>query len=244
MTARGDLVLAVWDVDGTLVDSRRSITKAMDAAFVAEGLPAPGFERTRQIVGLSLEAGIAQIAPPDISSPMLDKLVDAYKSAFIAQRESGDLDEPMFEGALETLERLSEAGWLQAVATGKARRGLDKVFERHPIGQHFLSVHTACAGHGKPHPRMVLEAMETAGVAPARTVVIGDTAHDMAMARNAGARGVGVSWGFHEAEEIEAGGAHELHADFASLNASLDRFAAGLEAAEIASGAGARDDVA
>ena len=218
--------LVVWDVDGTLVDSRRSITTAMDTAFTAHGLPAPGYERTRKIVGLSLEVACEQLAPADASPALVDKIVESYKAAFVAQREEQGFTEPLFEGALETLEQLSAAGWLQAVATGKARRGLMKVFERHPIGEHFFSVHTACEGHGKPHPRMVLEAMAAAGAEPAQTVVVGDTSHDVLMARNAGARAFGVAWGFHEPGEILAAGAHELHEDFASLGAGLERFAA------------------
>lgn len=217
--------LAVWDVDGTLVDSRRAIAGAMDAGFRAVGLPEPGYERTRRIVGLSLDVACAELAPPDIGAERLARLVEAYKQAFVTQREDPDYQEPLFDGALETLERLDGEGWLLAVATGKEMRGLRHVFDRHPIEHLFVSLHTACGGHGKPHPRMVLEAMERAGARADETVVIGDTSHDMAMACNAGARALGVAWGFHEVHEIEAGGAHEVHHEFDTLNAALDRFA-------------------
>jgi len=231
-TPNDGLRLAVWDVDGTLVDSRQVIAQAMDTAFRTVGLPEPGYDNTRRIVGLSLDVAVAELAPPDFGAARLAALIEEYKRAFITQRASGDFDEPLYEGALETLERLDGEGWLLAVATGKEMRGLRHVFARHPIEHFFLSLHTACGGHGKPHPRMVLEAMERAGAAPEETVVIGDTSHDMRMARNAGARALGVSWGFHDADEITDGGAHEVHHDFAALNAALDGFAAGGFASE------------
>jgi len=221
-----DLRLAVWDVDGTLVDSRQVIARAMDTAFRTVGLPEPGYDNTRRIVGLSLGVAVAELAPPDLGDERLTKLIEEYKRAFITQRASADFDEPLYDGALETLERLDAEGWLLAVATGKEMRGLRHVFARHPIEHFFLSLHTACGGHGKPHPRMVLEAMERSGATPEQTVVIGDTSHDMRMARNAGVRALGVSWGFHDPHEIEEGGAHEVHHDFAALNTALDGFAA------------------
>ena len=220
--------LAVWDVDGTLVDSRRAITAAMDEAFRAVGLPEPGYQRTRRIVGLSLDAACVALAPPDIGAARLDALGEAYKRAFVANRQRPDYDEPLFPGAQETLARLAAEGWLLAVATGKEMRGLRHVFDRHPIETFFVSLHTACGGAGKPDPRMVIEAMDCCGARASQTVVIGDSEHDMRMARSAGARALGVTWGFHIAEELADGGAHEIHNDFEALNAGLDRFAAGL----------------
>jgi phosphoglycolate phosphatase len=222
-----DLRLVIWDVDGTLVDSRRVIARAMDTAFEAVGLPAPGYETTRSIVGLSLDVACARLAPADYGDARIGRLVEEYKRAFIAQRAEPDFEEPLYDGALETLERLDAEGWLMAIATGKARRGLDFVFAHHPIEKYFVSAHTACQGEGKPHPRMVLEALDASGVRPEHAVVVGDTAHDMAMARNAGVRAAGVAWGFHEPHEIEAGGAHEVHHDFDALNRGLDAFRAG-----------------
>ncbi len=223
----GELRLIVWDVDGTLVDSRRVISRAMDMAFEDVGLPAPGYAKTRAIVGLSLDVACARLAPPDLGAARLAALEDAYKRAFVAQRAEPDFDEPLYDGVLETLKRLDADGWLMAIATGKARRGLDFVFAHHPIEKYFISAHTACQGAGKPHPRMVLEALDRSGVGAEHAVVVGDTAHDMEMARNAGVRAVGVTWGFHEAHEIEAGGAHEVHDDVAALNRGLDAFRAG-----------------
>ncbi len=217
---------AVFDIDGTLVDSRRTIVQAMDAAFEAVGLSPPGFEGTRHVVGLSLQDACARLAPEELDGPTLARLVAAYKEAFVRHRAEPDHAEPLYEGAAGLLARLSKEGWLIGAATGKARRGVKAVFDAHPIGAFFDTVWCADDGPGKPHPFMVQEAMRAVG-APARaTVLIGDTSHDMAMARAAGVTAHGVTWGFHEPHEIEAGGAHAIHHDFDALNVALDAFAA------------------
>lgn len=223
------LKLAVFDVDGTLVDSRRTIGEAMDAAFRARGLAAPGYGRTRHVVGLSLEDACRRLAPEGLEGAELSALIDAYKDAFILGRAAPNHHEPLYDGAQTTLARLAEAGWLLSVATGKARRGVQALFERHPIGGFFTSVHCADDGPGKPHPHMVEAAMNAHGVSAAETVVVGDTSHDMLMAKNAGAAAFGVTWGFHERHEIEAAGADCVHDDFAALNAALDAFASALD---------------
>lgn len=225
------LHFAIFDLDGTIVDSRASITRAMSAAFAAVGLEDPGYDRTRHVVGLSLAEACARLAPPDFGPERLAELVGAYKHAFVRHRAEPDHHEPLYEGAAETLARLADAGWLIGAATGKARAGVIKLFEAHPIGGYFDTVFCADDGPGKPHPFMVLEAMRSVGAAPETSVMIGDTAHDMAMARAAGVRALGVSWGFHEPHEIEAGGAHEVHHDFGALNTALDAFAAPRETA-------------
>lgn len=217
---------AIFDIDGTLVDSRRTIARAMDAAFDALGLAPPGFDGTRHVVGLSLDEACARLAPASLDAAGLARLVAAYKEAFVRHRGEPDHIEPLYEGALATLERLAGEGWLIGAATGKARRGVQAVFNAHPIGRYFDTVWCADDGPGKPHPFMVEEAMRSVGAPVAATVLIGDTSHDMAMARAAGVAALGVSWGFHEPHEIEAGGAHAVHHDFDALNAALDDFAA------------------
>ena len=220
--------LAIWDVNGTLIDSRRVIQDAMARAFEAEGYPAPGYERTRQIVGLSLHEAVAGLAP-DLEGAALARLVEAYKHAFIANRSEGRGHEPMYAGARETLERLANAGWSLAIATGKSRRGLRVLFELHGIEPLFDTVWCADDGPGKPHPFLVLEALNALGAQARQAVMIGDTSHDVLMARAAGVRAHAVSWGFHRADELEAAGADWLHHDFTGLNSGLDRFAAGLK---------------
>jgi phosphoglycolate phosphatase len=220
MTAK----LAVFDVDGTLVDSRRSIAEAMAMAFRALSLPAPDYAATRQIVGLSLKPAIATLAP-DLAESDYARLANAYKEAFVANRAAG-LVEPLYDGARELVERLKEDGWLLGVATGKARRGVDAFMETHAFAGWFDAAHCADDGPGKPDPHMLNLVIDAVGASPARTVMIGDTSFDMAMARAAQCTAQGVSWGFHTPDEIRAGGAHHVADDYVELGRQLDAFAA------------------
>lgn len=219
-----DLRLAIWDVDGTLVDSRAVIQACMEAAFRETGLPPPDYDATRRIVGLSLVAGIAQLAPPDIGVARLEFLVDAYRHTFTRLRADPALHEPMYDGALDVLDRLKQDGWLLAIATGKTHRGLDGLFAKHPIKSYFDTVWCADDGPGKPHPFMVEQAMRALGCAPSQSLMIGDAIHDIAMGRAAGVRSLGVSWGFGRADELQEAGADEVHHEFSTLTDSLMAF--------------------
>ncbi len=222
-----DLKLAVFDVDGTLVDSRQVITEAMNRAFKRAGLGEIGYDRTRTIVGLELTEAVLRLAPADYPAERIPELATFYKQAFVEMRSEDGFNEPLYDGARETVERLHDEGWLLGVATGKARRGLDIVFEHHDLHKYFTTLQTVDHGPGKPHPRMVLDAMSETGVEAEATVMIGDTSFDMAMGRAAGVTALGVSWGFHTVDEIEEGGAHTIHHDFACLDSALGRFEPG-----------------
>ena len=222
------LKLAVFDVDGTLVDSRQVISEAMNRAFLRAGLSAIGYERTRTIVGLELTEAVLRLAPVDYPAERIPELASFYKQAFVEMRSEAGFNEPLYDGARDTVERLADEGWLLGVATGKARRGLDIVFEHHGLHRFFQTFQTVDGGVGKPHPRMVLDAMAETGARPEQTVMIGDTSFDMAMGRAARVTALGVSWGFHTPDEISNGGAHHLFDDFAALGAALDRFEAGV----------------
>lgn len=222
-----ELKLAVFDVDGTLIDSRRVITEAMSRAFKRAGLGEIGYERTRTIVGLELTEAVLHLAPADYPAERIPELATYYKQAFVEMRSEAGFDEPLYDGARETVERLADEGWLLGVATGKSRRGLDIAFEHHGLHAYFQTLQTVDVARGKPDPHMVLEAMAATGVHPEQTVVIGDTSWDMRMARAARTAAHGVSWGFHTAEEITAGGAHSVHHRFEDLNAALDAFQPG-----------------
>lgn len=225
--AAAELRLAIWDVDGTLVDSRAVIQACMEAAFRETGLPPPDYDATRRIVGLSLAAGIAQLAPTDLGAARLEFLVDAYRHTFTRLRTDPALSEPMYDGALEVLDRLKQDGWLLAIATGKTHRGLDGLFAKHDIKSFFDTVWCADDGPGKPHPFMVEQSMRALGCAPARSLMIGDAIHDIAMGRAAGVRSLGVSWGFGKASELDEAGADEVHHEFRTLTESLMAFAPG-----------------
>jgi phosphoglycolate phosphatase len=216
--------LAVFDIDGTLVDSRRSIGDAVRDAWIALDLEPPSYDETRRIVGLSLGEAV-QILAPNLHTERHPELALAYKAAFIRNREAGH-DEPLYDGAFETVQRLKNEGWRLGIATGKSRRGIEHIFDRHGLGQYFDCAFCADDGPGKPDPHMLRLNMQALGAEPARTVMIGDTSFDMAMARAAGAYALGVSWGFHTADEVTEGGAHELADDYPALNLALARWGA------------------
>jgi phosphoglycolate phosphatase len=217
--------LVVWDVDGTLVDSRRTIFEGVSQAYRSVGLEPPTYDRTRQIVGLGLRDAMAVLSP-ELSDDMVDRIAEGYRQTFLAWHSTPGFAEPLYDGAAETLHRLRADGWKIAMATGKSRRGVTRALSVHPgWAELFDSTHCADDGPGKPHPAMVLEAMKALGVEPERTIMVGDTAHDMRMAKAAGAYAQGVTWGFHTAEEIAEGGADHVAEDFATLNRQLDLFA-------------------
>lgn len=211
--------LAVFDVDGTLLDSRRSIGEAMAGAFSAIGLAPPAYEETRRIVGLSLIPAIQTLAP-GLAPARYPELAEAYRQAFIANRAKG-LSEPLYDGAADLIARLRADGWALGIATGKSRQGVEKFLDAHAFRGVFDVAFCADDGPGKPDPHMLRLNMTAMGAAEDLTVMIGDTSFDMAMARAAGAYAQGVGWGFHTIEEIEAGGAHHVADDFAALHASL-----------------------
>ena len=215
--------LVVFDVDGTLVDSRAILKQASDAAFHALGLTPPPYDALRQIVGLNLAEGLAQLAPEQ-PLEVLDKLIVRYKSSFGDLHRQPGFTEPLYPGAAALLDRLKGEGWRIAMATGKSRRGVDMIMSMHAWADLFDSTHCADDGPGKPHPAMLLEAMRALHAEPACTVMVGDTAHDIGMARAAGVRAVGVTWGFHTRAEIEASGADAVLDSFEALAVELDRF--------------------
>lgn len=216
-------MLAVFDVDGTLLDSRRSIAEAMDAAFVALGLPAPGYAATRQIVGLSLEPAIAALAP-NLPPARYAALAKAYQEAFVANRAAG-ISEPLYTGAMPLLTSLRAEGWHLGIATGKSRRGLTAFLDRNGLADWFDTGFCADDGPGKPDPHMLQLNMKALDRAPEGTVMIGDTSFDMLMARSAGAYALGVSWGFHTPAEIHGGGAHAVADTMSALADHLTDFA-------------------
>jgi len=219
--------LAVFDVDGTLVDSRQAIQETMTLAFERIGLPAPAYEATRHIVGLSLKEAIEHLTP-ELDAAERAALTEGYKQAFVELHRRPGYVEPLYEGAAETLDRLRSEGWAIAMATGKSRRGVETIIRMHNWADLFDSTHCADDGPGKPHPAMLVEAMKVMRCPPTHTVMIGDTAHDMRMAKAAGVRAEGVAWGFHTAEEVAASGADHVARNWAELNLALDLFAHGV----------------
>ncbi|MEO0714584.1 MAG: HAD-IA family hydrolase [Pseudomonadota bacterium] len=218
------LKLAIWDMDGTIVDSRAVIQSAMVRAFAKCGLPEPSYEATRKVVGLDLDEACRRVAGDALDPGRLPELVDAYRTAFVLQREEEHFHEPLYEGAVDLLETLFQQGWLQAIATGKSRRGVDAVFEKHPLSKYFDTTWCADDGPGKPHPFMCQAAMNALGVEAESALMIGDSIFDVQMGNAAGVETHGVTWGFGNGDELASVGADHVHTEFSSLHRALENF--------------------
>lgn len=199
--------LAVFDCDGTLIDSQHSICAAMEDAFARTGLRPPSRAAIRRIVGLSLVEAVAALIPDDDDA--LHRAVAAeYKLAFQRLRAAGGIEEPLFDGIVPVLDALLADGWLLGVATGKSDRGL--ALAHHALSDRFITLQTADRHPSKPHPAMLTAAIGEAGATQATTVMIGDTSFDLVMARAAGVRALGVAWGYHPVHELRAADAHAV----------------------------------
>ena len=199
--------LAIFDCDGTLVDSQHSIAAALAEAFTSHGLPVPPPHESRRVVGLSLIEAMAALLPGHPHTLHVT-LAEDYKGAFQRMRSRGAVEEPLFEGITALLDALEADGWLLGVATGKSERGLGLCLDCHGLAGRFVTLQTADRHPSKPHPSMIEQAMADAGAQPASTLMIGDTSYDMEMARAAGATAIGVAWGYHPPAELREAGAH------------------------------------
>ena len=211
--------LVVFDCDGTLVDSQGAIVQTVQRAFAAEGLPVPGDDEVRERVGLSLHAFVADLVG-ELPPVRVEALMQRYREEYVIDRDRRGAD-PLFAGVRELLDALLERGALLGVATGKSRRGLDAVLDAHGLRPHFVTTQSADDAPSKPHPAMVLQAIEEAGVTAARMVMVGDSVHDMGAGRAAGARAIGVSWGSHPVDRLRVTGAEKVVDDVATLARAL-----------------------
>ena len=216
-----ELRLVIFDVDGTLIDSQAEIMAATALSFASENLSLPDRPAVLSIVGLSLAEAFAVLCP-ECKLAQQTRMVHAYKAAFNDLRGPDGIAEmsPMFDGALATLQALhAQHNTLLAVATGKSKRGLDKMIERHGLEGFFVSQQVADFHPSKPHPAMVLAALSETGVDAEQAVMLGDTTFDMDMGRSAGVGTIGVSWGYHDVASLRA----DIIIDtFAALPAAID----------------------
>ncbi|MCM2251053.1 MAG: HAD-IA family hydrolase [Ramlibacter sp.] len=206
--------LIAFDWDGTLFDSTRIIVQCIQAAVVDVGGRMPSEKDAAYVIGLGLMQALAHAAP-DVPEDRYPQLGARYRHHYVARQN----DLSLFEGVLPLLDELRARHHWLAVATGKSRRGLDDVLGMVQLKGMFHGSRTADETASKPHPRMLQELMREFGTDPARTLMIGDTTHDLQMAVNAGCPAVGVSYGAHASAEFEALGPRfvarsvpELHA--------------------------------
>ena len=217
--------LAIFDVDGTLVDSQAHILASMEAAYAAVELPRPERAEVLSIVGLSLPVAIARLVPR-LSERSRERMVAVYKARYAEIRaEAGEGASPLFPGIAHMLSRLATRDdLLLGVATGKSKRGLDYLLLEHGLQKTFITCQVADFHPSKPHPSMVLTALSESGCAAEDAVMIGDTVFDLEMGKAAGVSIIGVDWGYHPREALEAFGPDALVGSVEALESLvLDR---------------------
>jgi len=197
MPGRFDLL--VFDWDGTLMDSAAVIVASLQAACADEGLRVPSDDGARYVIGLGLADALSQLLP-ELDERHYPQLVERYRQHFLLR----DRETRLFSGAADIVRELHARGFSLAIATGKSRRGLDRALAETGLGGYFHATRCADEGEGKPHPAMLLHLMSTLGIAGDRTLMIGDTSHDMEMARAAGVARLGVAYGAHPKERLAA----------------------------------------
>lgn len=195
MPRRFDLL--VFDWDGTIVDSTAMIAACIQKAAADLGLVVPTLEQASHVIGLGLLDALSR-AVPDLSADRIEEFSARYRYHYFACEP----EIVLFEGVRDLLVERADAGLPLAVATGKSRRGLARAFESTGLGRFFESSRCADETHAKPHPAMLLELADELKVSPERTVMIGDTTHDLQMASAAGAGAVGVTYGAHSREQL------------------------------------------
>ncbi|GBU19311.1 Pyrophosphatase PpaX [Methylobacterium jeotgali] len=216
--------LLVFDVDGTLIDSQHLIVAAQGIAFAEHGLAPPSRATALSVVGLSLPQAFRRLVGDD--GP-IEGLSESYKRAFNTLRLDPAHEEPLFPGMAELLARLHERDdVLLGIATGKSRRGVDRLIESQGWQGWFATTQSADDAPSKPDPAMLLQAMAEAGTRPTHTMMIGDTTFDMGMATSAGAAGIGVSWGYHSPGALRSAGAVTVVDSAEELSALFPRASA------------------
>ena len=191
--------LLVFDWDGTLMDSAATIVAAIQAACRDLGVDEPPEARARHVIGLGLTDALRH-AVPDLPESRYAEMVERYRHHYL----SHDHELTLFSGAGEMIAELAADGFMLAVATGKSRLGLDRALKVSGLGSYFHDSRCADECHSKPHPQMLEELMTAFGVAAGRTLMIGDTTHDLQMARNAGVASLAVAYGAHPPESLDA----------------------------------------
>ncbi len=187
----------VFDWDGTLADSTATIARSLQQACRDLGEPAPDDVDARFVIGLGLADALRHVAP-NLPAEQHPAFVARYRHHYFARDEAI----PLFAGVRELLAEMDAAGYLLGVATGKSRAGLDRALAQQGVGGFFAATRCADEGFAKPHPDMLLRLMDRVGVSPGDTLMIGDTTHDLELARNAGVAALAVAYGAHPPEDL------------------------------------------
>ncbi|MBB3946954.1 phosphoglycolate phosphatase [Rhizobium skierniewicense] len=203
--------LVLFDCDGTLVDSAGLIHEVMARTFVHFGYDRPDVSLTKSIIGLTLDIAIARMqGKPHVDDEAV-AMTAHYKAIYAETRAEAGFEEPVFEGIHAMVDVLAKRDeLLMGAVTGKSRRGLNLIMDTHGFRQHFIVSRTADDCPSKPHPAMVTECCGQTGIVPTDTIVIGDAIYDMQMAKAAGAKAIGVSWGYASVDDLWKAGADAI----------------------------------
>jgi phosphoglycolate phosphatase len=211
----------MFDMDGTLIDTQALIAEHMARTFLSAGLEAPSPAQSRRVIGLSLPVAMARLAGTD-DPEVAERLAQTYREHYRASLVSAEGREALFPGAREALDALhAQPDVVLGIATGKALHGVHRLTALHRIEHMFSTLQTPDHNPSKPHPGMMLRAMEEIGVEKADTVIIGDTTFDIEMGKAAGTKAIGVTWGYHENDELVAAGADLLVERYDQLPAAI-----------------------
>ena len=224
--------LIIFDCDGTLVDSQHLIVAAMEMAFKSVNLAPPERDAILGIVGLSLPEAIGRLTQ-GADEAAITQIRQNYSEAFGVLRQDPVHAEPMYDGARDAIIQLASNESTQlGIATGKSRRGVDRMLERFELSPYFVTIQTADVAPSKPHPGMIERALAETGASSTDAVMIGDTTFDMEMANNAGVKAIGVSWGYHPVQLLENEGVHGIADNYAQLLDMLNGIFSARSAAE------------
>lgn len=192
-------MLYIFDWDGTLSNSLDRIAESMEGAFADNGLAVPSIDERKSVVGLGLREAFAALAP-NIEEALLDKLTNGYRKHYLMR--DTESPPPLFDGAMDVLLELNSQGHQLAVATGKSRRGLNRIFAYMQLQNFFVASRCADETRSKPHPLMLEEILTEVSVAPEESVMVGDTDFDLLMAKEANIKAVGVTYGAHSKQRL------------------------------------------
>jgi phosphoglycolate phosphatase len=202
VSSQAPLKLAIFDCDGTLVDSRALIVEGMRRSFAERELAIPTDREVMNLVGLPLRVVLQKLAN-DINEAELDALTDSYRRHFVGLHESDDWRPPLYPDTDTMLDQLvDDMGSLLGIATGKSRKGLVRTLSDCQLSERFATTWTADDGPAKPNPTILEAAMDAVGAYPEECLIVGDTTFDLDMGRNAGMRTVGVPWGNHTVDQL------------------------------------------
>ena len=215
-----DLKLALFDYDGTLVDSAIMIVKGAIEAFRMCGLPDPDPQKIRENIGKPLAIALDEYMPSGFNVTP-EQISDAYRSWYAEQGRLGLQNEPLYPGLVDLLHELKNRSWLVGVATNKSRIALANGLAKHNLSKIFDITLSTDENIPKPNPAMAIKAMNDLGVKKERCVMIGDTINDIGMGVNADIVSIGVTWGYNSRELLSSAGANYLVKDSIELSKLL-----------------------